>query len=173
MMSVARSPFLSMRHVGFTMQFATACFYWTSARAQTPQNTGQDDTGVVVLILIILIAYFIPTIVAFSRKHPNRWFIGVINIVFGGTGLGWLGSLVWALNAAHKSAEGSNGGESGLNLFVNDTKKVEVTQIPTAVHTHGVASDQLQKLKALHEQGIITDDEFARLKKPLLESLFK
>ena len=126
-----------------------------------------------IILLIAAVLYFIPTIVAFARHHPNRWIIGVINTVFGGTGLGWLGSLVWALNAAHKSAEGSNGGESGLNLFVNDTKKIEVTQIPTAVQSQDTALDQLQKLKALHEQGIITDDEFSRLKRPLVETLMK
>ena len=152
-----------------------AAIEWSSAaaaHAQAPQGPN-DDMVVGIILLIAAVLYFIPTIVAFARHHPNRWIIGVINTVFGGTGLGWLGSLVWALNAAHKSAEGSNGGESGLNLFVNDTKKIEVTQIPTAVQSQDTALDQLQKLKALHEQGIITDDEFSRLKRPLVETLMK
>jgi Superinfection immunity protein/Short C-terminal domain len=148
--------------------------YWlcaNSAYAQTQEDAGSGDTFVLILLLIVLIIYFVPTVVAFSRKHPNRWMIAVINIVFGGTGLGWLGSLVWALNAIHKSAEGSNGGESGLNLFVNDTKKIELTQIPIQAQGHDNVLEQLKKLKTLHEQGVLTDDEFAQMKKPLLEAL--
>jgi uncharacterized protein HemY len=142
-----------------------------AGRAQTPEGA-DDEIVVAFFLLVVAILYFIPTIIAFVRKHPNRWIIGVINTVFGGTGLGWLGSLVWALNAIHKSAEGSNGGESGLNLFVNDPVKVELTQQP-ARHLQSGAMDQLQKLKSLHEQGVIDDAEFTRLKKSLLEALLE
>lgn len=78
------------------------------------------ETGFVFFLLGMLVAYVIPTVIAFARRHPNRWAILVINVVFGGTGLGWLGSLVWAMSAVHRSPTGNHGGESGLNLFVND-----------------------------------------------------
>ena len=75
-----------------------AAIEWSSAaaaHAQAPQGSN-DDMVVGIILLIAAVLYFIPTIVAFARHHPNRWIIGVINTVFGGTGLGWLGSLVWA-----------------------------------------------------------------------------
>jgi len=40
--------------------------------------------------------YFIPAIVAFNRKHPNKVAIIVLNFFLGWTVIGWVGSLVWA-----------------------------------------------------------------------------
>jgi len=93
-----------------------------------------------VVSLIYLIGgviYLIPSIVAFRRRYPNRWLILVLNIVFGGTGIGWLGGLVWAFHAAHitRDPEGSNGGESGLNLVANDPVRIAFDPVPPPAHT--------------------------------------
>jgi hypothetical protein len=44
-------------------------------------------------------------------------------VAFGGTIIGWGIALVWAMRAAHRVGSTSSGGESGLNLFINDVKK--------------------------------------------------
>jgi hypothetical protein len=74
-------------------------------------------------LLIIGAIYAAPTLLAFRRNHPNRWIILVINVAFGGTIIGWGIALVWAKRAAHRVGSTSSGGESGLNLFINDVKK--------------------------------------------------
>jgi len=51
-----------------------------------------------VFALLMLIGYFLPTIIAFRRNHRNRWVIFLINLVFGATVLGWIGALIWAMN---------------------------------------------------------------------------
>jgi hypothetical protein len=51
-----------------------------------------------VFALLVLIGYFLPTIIAFRRNHRNRWVIFLINLVFGATVLGWIGALIWAMN---------------------------------------------------------------------------
>lgn len=43
------------------------------------------------------IVYFIPTIVAFARHHPQAVPVTIVNVLLGWTLLGWVGSLVWAL----------------------------------------------------------------------------
>jgi hypothetical protein len=45
-----------------------------------------------------------------------------VNVAFGATFIGWVGSLIWAFHAVHKpTVKGrSHGGESGLNVFIND-----------------------------------------------------
>jgi hypothetical protein len=48
------------------------------------------------LILAALI-YFIPAIIAFQRRHHYRWPIFAFNLGAAWTGLGWIGTLVWAL----------------------------------------------------------------------------
>lgn len=144
------------------------------AFAQSATNSDPVDSFLVqyaVVMVVILALYVIPSIVAFARKHPNRWLILVINIVFGGTGIGWLGSLVWAMNAVHKSPTGSDGGESGLNIFANDPITVRVEGPPLTTATDADIADRLLRLKSLREDGVINDDEYARLRKPLLDRL--
>jgi Superinfection immunity protein len=49
------------------------------------------------IILVGLISYFIPTIVARVRKTPRPVAIFLVNLVFGWTVLGWIAALVWAV----------------------------------------------------------------------------
>lgn len=140
----------------------------------------------IAFVLAILLVLFIPTIVAFRREHPNRWLIFVVNLAFGGTVVGWVAALVWALHYAHISEEGSNGGESGINLFVNDPIAVRVE--PDFSQNHAGQSPKmnermssspaeaqnqdtiaaLHRLKTLFESGAITADEYSALKTPIL-----
>lgn len=83
-------------------------------------------------------------------------------MVFGATGLGWLGSLVWALGAAHRSPTGSHGGESGLNLFANDPVRVAADDDPGA---------KLLRLKRLYDEGIINEVEYQTHRRPLIDQL--
>ena len=48
--------------------------------------------GIMVLILI----YITPSMIALGRKHRNGVAITVLNILAGWTFFGWIGSMVWA-----------------------------------------------------------------------------
>ncbi len=113
-----------MTLAGLGLALAGAGLLPTEALAQDASGEPSSISTIFVLLIVVigLIIFFIPTIVAFRRGHPNRWPILLINAVFGGTGLGWFGALIWASNAVHKSETGSQGGESGLNVFVNDPR---------------------------------------------------
>jgi hypothetical protein len=129
-----------------------------------------DDLAVVIVLgisfLIAGIIYIMPSIIAFRRSHPNRWIILVINIAFGGTIIGWGIALVWAMRAAHRVGSTSNGGESGLNLFINDVKKIQVVEPPPLPQTS--LSLELERLHGLLVQGAISQAEFDGLKVKLL-----
>ncbi|WP_036792018.1 superinfection immunity protein [Pleomorphomonas koreensis] len=56
-----------------------------------------------VLILIGLAVYFIPTFVAGHRQHHNLAAIFMLNLLLGWTFLGWALSLVWALTAVNQA----------------------------------------------------------------------
>ena len=160
--------------------FAALVSTTVAAFGQTSQSPDDDLNSLFAVFFILLILFFIPTYVAFYRNHPNRWLILVINATLGGTGIGWLGSLVWAFSAAHMSNEGSNGGESGLNLFANDPQQVTIVpserdgqikspSVPPLKDKLGndiVA--QLGKLNALKQSGTIDEDEFLVLKRKLI-----
>lgn len=134
------------------------------------------------LIPVSLLIYAIPSIIAFRRRHPNRFAILVINIAFGGTGIGWLGALIWALSAVHLSNEagGSYGGESGLNLFANDVTPVRLVgpSMSPAVNagtaappTISGAVAEIERLSALRAAGHLSNTEFANLKAAVLQRL--
>jgi len=54
--------------------------------------------GLGLLLLILFVPYWAPTIIAFIRKHPSKLAIGAVNFFFGWTFLGWVISLVWSLS---------------------------------------------------------------------------
>lgn len=130
------------------------------------------STGLLFLGFLVggVALYFMPTILAFRRKHANRYVIFLINLVFGITIFGWVGSLIWAVNAVHKSESGYRGGESGLNVFGNDPQPVSVALVRNPGKPDDV-TDKLRRLKILHGEGALTDEEYRRARGPLIDRL--
>ena len=50
-------------------------------------------------ILFMGFMYFIPSIVASRRKHPNSTPIMVLNLFLGWTVIGWVAALIWSLTS--------------------------------------------------------------------------
>ncbi|MNC33244.1 hypothetical protein D3C75_816290 [compost metagenome] len=50
----------------------------------------------IVILVIALVLYLLPGIIASSREHKNSAAIWVLNIVLGWSFLGWVAALVWA-----------------------------------------------------------------------------
>ena len=63
----------------------------------------QDDPILfyVLLLFIVVLAYFIPTWIANSRKHHNGDAIFATNLLLGWTFLGWVVALIWSLTAVN------------------------------------------------------------------------
>jgi hypothetical protein len=59
--------------------------------------SGGFSLPMVLLALLCLYVYMIPTIVAYRRHHPRRQAIALLNILAGATAIGWVGALIWAL----------------------------------------------------------------------------
>jgi hypothetical protein len=130
------------------------------------------------IVIFIIFIYILPSYIAFKNRHPNRWVIFVINIALGGTFIGWLIAMVWANKAVHISSTAgtSPGGESGLNVFINDEKKVRLVKDETnfgSVADKGNATklnqiNYLEKIYSLREKGILTEEEYLKLKHDIL-----
>lgn len=54
------------------------------------------------LLVIAIAAYFLPTIVAGRREHPNKLAILVTNILLGWTFLGWCVAMIWACTGENR-----------------------------------------------------------------------
>ncbi len=55
---------------------------------------GSGAAKELVLIPIALGFYVLPTLLAWSRRHPQRWKITWINLLLGWTGVGWVIAMV-------------------------------------------------------------------------------
>lgn len=58
--------------------------------------------GIIIGILIAIVLYFIPTVIAFFRGHHNAVAIFGLNLLLGWTFIGWVASLVWSLTAVER-----------------------------------------------------------------------
>lgn len=52
----------------------------------------------ILLGIIGIILYFLPSIIAFKRRHSSRFGILIINLFFGWTFIGWIVSLAWSVS---------------------------------------------------------------------------
>ncbi len=49
------------------------------------------------VIIIGLVIYFVPTIIALARHHRNALAIFLLNFFAGWTFLGWIAALIWSV----------------------------------------------------------------------------
>lgn len=82
--------------------------YWLAFRdgvAVIAALTGGVVAGGLGLVLmgVLLIPYLLPAIVADLRGHQSAIAIGIFNVAFGWTAVGWILALVWAFTATGRS----------------------------------------------------------------------
>jgi cell division protein FtsX len=65
--------------------------------------------GGLLLVLIVLAAYFAPTVVAFARAHHQANTVLVINLFLGWTFVGWVVALAMSVGAVERRS-GDRGG---------------------------------------------------------------
>ena len=144
----------------------------------------EDDLGLLFLLIglvVVALLYCLPTFIAFGKHHPNRWVILALNIFLGSTGIVWVVCLIWAFHKVHdpkKISHASSGGESGLNIFANDVKSVRILtpnnkeelSSTTPKDNRQNVLTQIEKLAALKQKGVLTDEEFQTQKAKLLSS---
>ena len=144
------------------------CIAW-AAGANANDDSEALIVGLLVLLFLAALLFSLPTFIAFFRVHPNRWIILLINIFFGGTGIGWLGALIWALHKVHDPVSiGSHGGESGLNLFANDVKRIQLEASVPRARAEDYLGD-LERLATLYSAGHLSEAEYSSEKKKILE----
>ena len=58
-----------------------------------------SDTAITILILLMgLVFYFLPWIVAVNREHDKKLGVFILNLFLGWILLGWVAALVWAVS---------------------------------------------------------------------------
>lgn len=135
------------------------------------------------IIIVIVIPYFLPTIIAMLRGKTNSGAIFALNLFLGWSIVGWVVSLVWALTSDNKPQTiivNNHAPEREINHFVpipvNQYEQPKVS--PATLPIADISSDneanhenkikKLQQLKQLLDSGVLTEDEFAQEKRKIL-----
>lgn len=105
--------------------------------------------------------YFLPTIEAMLRKHHSLTSIVLVNLFFGWTLIGWVAAIAWACAGSNKPATTT---ASNSNVA---PARAEPSVTPRTTADTSVA-DELQKLAALRDQGVLSEEEFSQQKAKVL-----
>ncbi len=126
--------------------------------------------GLVAIILIAVI-FFYPSLIAYKRGHAYKNIILVINLVFGFTGFGWALAMIWAIFPSEKSLiDPVVGNPTGLGRrnagdTVGSAKQGSVRGASFEKKT----DDLIDSLIDMRSKGLITDEEFSRKKREILQ----
>lgn len=138
--------------------------------------------------MIILIPYFLPTIIALIRNSDRAGAVFVMNFFLGWTIIGWVWALVWAVSPRmqqqsivinnHLSADKTinpiiaQPNYENVQHFSNtQSLPKQPAQIEMAtIKSHQDKISEIQQLKQLFDTGILTQEEFEQQKTQILAS---
>lgn len=60
------------------------------------------DIDAVALALVLALLYFVPTLIAWRRRHHQLGPIVLVNLLLGWSVIGWFFALVWACTATRR-----------------------------------------------------------------------
>jgi hypothetical protein len=133
-------------------------------------------------VFMLLCLYFLPSIVALIRKKNNTGAILVLNFFLGWTFIGWIVSMVWALSSDPRPQQVIINNHIPVESSMPQEKHVTPVMIrPTAprqqptVHSSTASNQQdkihqLQQLKELLDNGVLTQEEFIQQKSKILDA---
>lgn len=112
-------------------------------------------------LIILIIPYFVPTIIAIARGKSNAVSIFLLNLLLGWTFVGWVVSLVWACTSNKPKA-----------VVINNHNHVnQSTHKPNPPSsTLDEKLNHIQKLKTLLDSGALSQAEFDAQKAKILNS---
>lgn len=112
-----------------------------------------SNSAGILYIALMLFIYFLPSMIAIQRSHKNLIGVILVNFLLGWTMIGWVVAIVWAF-LRNESEDKASANQTG-------TGRVDESKPASNI-------DQLEKLAALKERGLLTDEEFEREKAKLI-----
>jgi hypothetical protein len=123
-----------------------------------------------IIFVVFLFPYFLPTIIAFSRKKDNAGGIFLLNFFLGWTLIGWIVCLIWALSENRAPVIINNAAPVYPPEYRPASQQTNPTIRPASTKTTSPQEkiDQLRQLKQLLDEGVLTEGEFNRQKAAIL-----
>jgi len=133
------------------------------------------------ILFVLLVPYFLPTIIAILRQKTNTGSIFALNLFLGWSLIGWVVALIWALSSDNLRTQTvivNNVPPAPIDRApVYDYKGIQLQRKATGSgnadtrHSDTGQPDkyeQLRKLKQLLDEGVLTQEEFDKQKSKLL-----
>ena len=126
-----------------------------------------------IIIIISLISYFLPTVIAMLRGKSNTFAILLLNLFLGWTFIGWIVALVWSVTSDNKPQTivvNNNSSIEPRNEFKTfSSQRIKSEQTNNSnLNSHQEKIQNLKKLKQLLDDGILTQEEFVQQKNQIL-----
>jgi len=96
-----------------------------------------------ILAVVFLLVYYMPIIIAIKRRHKNIIGLGILNLFFGWTVIGWFGALIWSVNSGSAPTDSER-------------------------KNHTTTGIEIERLVRLRNEGDITQEEFETEKNRLI-----
>jgi Superinfection immunity protein/Short C-terminal domain len=113
---------------------------------------GMVSGGLFILVVFAIALNFIPSIIALSKRRYNTGAIFVLNLFLGWSFIAWIVALVWSVS-----------NKTNRQIIIN-------SNIPSAEINNTNHLYQLEKLKKLYDNQVITKEEYDLQKAKLLNS---
>ena len=126
-----------------------------------------------IIIILSLISYFLPTVIAMLRGKSNTFAILLLNLFLGWTFIGWIVALVWSVTSDNKPQTivvNNNSSIEPRNEFKTfSSQRIKSEQTNNSnLNSHQEKIQNLKKLRQLLDDGILTQEEFVQQKNQIL-----
>lgn len=121
-----------------------------------------------ILMLSMLGLYFLPSIIAIMRQHPQKWLLIALNVFAGWTGFFWIGLLIWALWPKEKLIAFQNGQGQGWGPYQAHS---QTQSFSGSGATAEPPAETLAQLARMRDHGTLTEEEFTKAKERLINRL--
>lgn len=106
-----------------------------------------SNTLALFIFFVCVAVYFLPSLIASTRLHPNLNPIILLNVFLGWTLIGWVGALIWSVSKIDSQA------------VKPEEKAVEPDKYA-----------KLERISLLKDRGVLTEPEFLSEKERILAS---
>jgi hypothetical protein len=149
--------------INFVAAFTLAMAIPFSAHAQTASKSFLQENKLAIALIVFV--YILPGWIAWSRKHPSKWAIILIDIALGWTGIGYLVALIWSLGGTKQTVAIAPGVSASNAAPTNQNASVA-----SSVATKSI-SERIADLKTMLDAGAISQTEYDLLKADAMKGL--
>ena len=121
--------------------------------------------GVFCFLGVVIFAYLLPTVIAACTKHPATVGIGLLNLLFGWSGIVWVATFIWAFVRPAKPVTVIQ------QTFPDPRIVASPPRLPVGSPAGSPVEEELSALLRMKDRQLISDEEFASKRAKILERI--